>query len=302
VGETEAVFRSDHELAEELRNFEQIVGVINPSPDTIPEMEGVEIHGESIPLRGVVGGDHVLYVDFKRRYDLDSRIADAEAEERTEIARNLRLNKRRAGILVADVSGHRVTDAVIAGMLHQCFLLGVRYELDTFGEITTNLFEQLNTRFFKSTSINKYLTMIYGEISDDGRFRFISAAHQPPLVFSREYRKIMQISKDRTVSFPPLGMLPTSDDRDRKDTKLFGYKKRYTVNELNLLGAGDVLLLYTDGLSDHAEGRFVATDLERCLAESVDQSAKELCSTLRTSMMQCGPPADDISFVVIKKR
>lgn len=295
------ITRTNKELAEELRNFEEITAKINPTQDKIPQLSGIDIHGELMPLRGVIGGDHILYVDFSRRYDLDSRIADAEAEGRTAVVEKLRLNKRRAGILVADVSGHRVTDAVIAAMLHQCFLLGTLYELDMFGEITTRLFEQLNTRFFKTMSVNKYFTLIYGEISEEGRFRFISAAHQPPIVFSREYGKIMPISHDRIVSFPPVGMLPSLDGRELGQVSLFGYKKRYTVNEINLLGPGDVLLLCTDGFSEHAEGRFVATELENCLRGAANQSVKTLCATLRRRIIEHGRPVDDTSFVIIRK-
>jgi hypothetical protein len=88
-------------------------------------------------LHDVVGGDHVAWVDFDRRYDLDARIAEAEGSGREAVARNLRRLRSRAGVLVADAAGHRVTDALVAAMLHQAFLLGVNYELDLFGEVTT---------------------------------------------------------------------------------------------------------------------------------------------------------------------
>ena len=59
--------------------------------------------------------------------------------------------QRMAGIAVIDVSGHRVTDALLTAMLHQAFLLGSLYELDMFGQITKRLFENLNTRFYQSS-------------------------------------------------------------------------------------------------------------------------------------------------------
>jgi hypothetical protein len=48
--------------------------------------------------------------------------------------------------------------------------------------------------------VNKDLTMIYGEISNLGSFRFISAGHPAPVVFPRRFGKIMKISPDRTVA------------------------------------------------------------------------------------------------------
>jgi serine phosphatase RsbU (regulator of sigma subunit) len=287
-------------LQEELQNFEEIARYVNPSPGEIPAVPGVDIGGLFLPLRGVIGGDHVIYIDFNRRYDLDARIAEAERARQRRVAERLHGLKTRAGILVADVSGHRITDALIAAMLHQAFLLGANYELDLFGEITTRIFEHINTRFHRTTSFSKFLTMIYGEISEEGKFRFISAGHPPPAVFSREYGRFMPIAKELLVSFPPVGMFPSRNDPDaRRHRSRYGYKEDYSVNEIKLLSPGDILLLYTDGLSEHARGEFFPRAVERALAESAQLSAGEICERLRGDL--AAAPADDISVVVIKK-
>jgi serine phosphatase RsbU (regulator of sigma subunit) len=289
-------------LSDELKNFQEIARYLNPSPGEVPRLNGIEISGLSLPLRDVIGGDHILYIDFNRRYDLDRRIAEVEEQGRTEVVERLARLRNRAGILVADVSGHRMTDALIAAMLHQAFLLGAYYELDMFGEITTRIFEQLNTRFFRTTAVNRYFTMIYGEISEEGAFRFVSAGHQPPAVFSREYERFMPICKDRLVSYPPVGMLASSTDTDdRVHPSLYAYKKRYTVNELNLLNVGDILLLHTDGFSEHAGGDFFPDRVEQLLADARDRSAGEICHLLRESLLRAAEPTDDISVVVIRK-
>ena len=88
---------------------------------------------------------------------------------------NLQGCQHKAGIAVIDVAGHRMTDALLAAMLHQAFLLGAIYELDRSGQITRRLFENLNTRFYQSSGTHKYVSMIYGEISEDAKFRFLSA-------------------------------------------------------------------------------------------------------------------------------
>jgi serine phosphatase RsbU (regulator of sigma subunit) len=290
------------QLADELQNFQEIARHIRPSPGEIPELPGVDIAGLSMPLRDVIGGDHIIYIDFNRRYNLEHRIARAQKEARPEVAKKLELLRQRAGILVADVSGHRVTDALIGAMLHQAFLLGAHYELDRHGEITTRIFEHINTRFYRTTAVNKYFTMIYGEISAEGKFRFISAGHQPPAVFSREYGRFMKISQDRLVSVPPVGMLPSSTDPDdRLHPSLHGYQKRYEVNEINLLAFGDILLLHTDGLAEHAGGDYFPHRLEQLLAGLRDEPAKKVCARLREDVLDAGEPGDDISVVVIRK-
>lgn len=292
----------DTELVEELQNFQEIASVLKPSPGKVSSLRGVDVHGLSIPLKGAIGGDHLIYIDFNTRYDLPRRIKEAELEGRQEVARSLAECQRRAGILVADVSGHKVTDGLIAAMLHQAFLLGVYYELDRSGEITTKLFEHLNQLFYRSTSGNRFLTMVYGEVSEEGRFRFLSAGHPRPKVFSREFGRFVDIGEERLISFPPVGMFPTSKDlADPVDPGPLGYKKRYQVNEIDLLAEGDLLLLYTDGLLEHADHRFFPDVVERILAESGDQSAERICRRLEKELVAFGAPEDDVSFVVVRK-
>lgn len=294
--------QAPRELLDELRNFREIAKLLNPSPGEVPDLAGIDVFGISMPFREVIGGDHLIYVDFKKRYDLEARIARAEARERHEVAEHLRSLSDRAGILIADVSGHRMTDAVITAMLHQAFLLGVNYELQLYGEITRRIFEHLNTRLHRTTATHKFVAMLYGEITERGRFRFLAAGHHPPAVFSREYRRFVEIGDDRLVAFPPVGLLPSSTDpEDRRQPSLTGYKKRYEVNEINLLNAGDLLLLYTDGLSEHADGTYFETSLEPLLAEIVDLPAKEICERIRDDVRARAEPEDDITFVVIKR-
>jgi len=203
------------QLTQELENFEEIALRLRPAPGEIPKLPGIDVAGTTIPLAGAIGGDHIIYVDFKHRHDLDARIARAREKGLDPIAAKLEEMKMTAGVLLADVSGHRITDAVLAAMLHQSFLLGVVYELEISGTITTRLFEYINNRFNRSSSVRKFLTMIYGEIHESGRFRFISAGHHPPLVFSNEFDCFVDIHPELLVSYPPIGTMPSKTDLDR---------------------------------------------------------------------------------------
>lgn len=292
---------TNSDIAGELENFREIARVLRPSAGSVPQLSGVDIDGVSLPLEGVTGGDHLIYIDFNRRYDMARRIATAEAEGQEAVADKLRDCKHRAGILLADVSGHKATDALIAAMLHQAFLLGAYYELDRYGEITTKLFEHLNQRFYRTTNVNKYFTMIYGEITDEGRFRFISAGHPRPMVFSREFGKFVKISEERLVSYPPVGMFPSMALNERVEPGKLGFKKPYTVNEINLLAPGDLLLLYTDGLLEHGGGEYFPRTVESRLRARSRDSAKTMCDWLRSDLLAYASPQDDISFVVIQK-
>ena len=287
-------------FADELENFQEIAQYLNPASGEVPQHPGIDIAGFTMPLRSVIGGDHIIYLDFEKRFDLDGRIARAREAGQEPVVLHLEGLREKAGILVADVSGHRMTDALICAMLHQAFLIGTHYELDQFGQITTKLFEHINTRFYRTTAINKYFTMIYGEISENGTFRFISAGHRPPAIFSREFGRLAPIRSDRLVSFPPVGMLPSdADEVPEKDS--YGTKQAYEVNELALLSPGDLLLLYTDGLTDHAEASFFPDRLEEVLRDCSDRSASEICDELRRALLDVAALEDDLSVVVIKK-
>ncbi len=294
-----AAAKADDEIA----NLLKIAARIRPQSATV-QLGPIEIYGESIFLNGAAGGEQIVYLDFDSRYDLARRIERARSQGNHVVAERLQENRDRFGVLLADVSGHQLTDTMVAAMLHQAFLTGVLYELDQFGEVTTRLFENLNTRFYKSFAIEKYITMIYGEISRSGTFRFISAGHPPPLVFSAEFDRFVTIAPDRLVSFFPLGVFPSEDDiDDGKEVAALQYKPRYTVNEVNLMGAGDVLLLYSDGLSEHSrEGEtYVPRHLERTMREVKHTSARDVFQAIRDQVLAFATRRDDISLVVIKR-
>jgi serine phosphatase RsbU (regulator of sigma subunit) len=220
------------------------------------------------------------------------------------VVQNLTRCKRTAGIAVLDVSGHRITDALVAAMLHQAFLLGAIYELDNYGQITRRLFENLNTRFYQSSGAHKYISMIYGEISEEARFRFLSAAHPFPLVFSNEHDRFMEVGEDLRVSFPPLGMQPSLDAIDRSQTSsVLGFKAHYEMNEWVLMGRGDIFLLCTDGLTEHSRdgADYCPGRLEETLRAVKQQSAAGIYEAIMADVRAFSEPADDISLVVIKR-
>jgi serine phosphatase RsbU (regulator of sigma subunit) len=301
---SETLLRQLTQLTEEIENFEEIALRLKPDAGEIPKLPGIDVYGVAIPMAGPIGGDHIIYIDFKQRHDLDGRIEKARRKHQEQVAAKLEEMKQTAGVLVADVSGHRITDAILAAMLHQSFLLGALYELEMFGGITTRLFENINNRFYRSSSVRKYLTMIYGEIHVSGRFRFISAGHHPPLIFSNEFNHFVDIHPDLLTSFPPIGTMPSETDPDlSRRPSVLGYKDKYTVNELRLMSPGDILLLYTDGLKEHEanEVSYFPDRLEEKIREFKGASARRIVEEIKSDVLGFGPLADDVTFVLIKK-
>ncbi len=197
-----------------------------------------------------------------------------------------------------------MTDALLAAMLHQAFLVGALYELDMHGQVTRHLFENLNSRFYQSSGTHKFLSLIYGEISSDARFRFLSAAHPLPLIFSNRHDRFMEVGPHQRVSFPPLGMLPSFDAIDRNVTEAgsLGFKEHYEMNEWRIMGAGDILLLATDGLTEHRRGEqhYAPDALEAKVREVKRHDARGIYEAIMADVVAFAPPADDISLVVVK--
>jgi serine phosphatase RsbU (regulator of sigma subunit) len=292
------------QLTGELDNFGDIAKYLLPQPGELPTLHGIEIYGGTLPLQGVVGGDHITYVDFKQRFDLQARITQAATEGRLDIVENLQRCQHMAGIALIDVSGHRMTDALLAAMLHQAFLLGAIYELDRFGQITKRLFENLNTRFYQSSGAHKFVSLIYGEISEDARFRFLSAGQPFPAVFSHQHDRFMEVSPLLCVSFPPVGLLPSLHVIDRNTTtSLLGFKDRYEMNEWLLMGVGDILLLHTDGLVEHSRSHesYFPARLEQVLRQVKHQRAADIFEAVKDDLLMFNAPVDDISIIVIKR-
>ena len=290
-------------LTRELDNFQSIAKYLLPLPGEVPRLRGFDVWGGSIPLSGTVGGDHITYVDFKQRFDLQARIEQARADGKPAVAENLVRCQQMAGIAVIDVAGHRMTDALLAAMLHQAFLLGALYELDMFGHVTKRLFENLNTRFYHSSGAHKFVSLIYGEISEDARFRFLSAGQPFPAVFSSRHDRFMEVSPDRRVPFPPLGMMPSLHVIDRKTTtSVLGFKDRYEMNEWTIMGRGDILLLQTDGVTEHQRGdeSYFPDRLEATLRTVKQLGARDIYDAVIADMRRFADLTDDVSLVVIK--
>ena len=169
------------------------------------------------------------------------------------------------------------------------------------GHITRRLFETLNTRFYKSSGAHKFLSLIYGEISEDARFRFLSAGQPHPAVFSAAHDRFMEVSP---VSFPPLGILPSLGlvDRSRTESPL-GFAERYELNDWSLMGTGDILLLCTDGLTEHSRvgEPYAPFRLEETVRRVKHEPARAIYDAVIEDAFAFAAPGDDVSLVVIKR-
>jgi serine phosphatase RsbU (regulator of sigma subunit) len=240
---------------------------------------------------------HVQWLKSKPAYTA-ADIAEyrkAKSSEQLRVAENLRELYTTAGVLLVDAQGHGIVAAKIASTVHDTFHAFMLSELDRNGGTTTDLFEKINLRLAQSVTARNALgriqeagareiaTMLYGEIRPGGQFRFVNFGHPPPLVFSEEYGKFMDINKDQMVQFLALGLEIPEDHPDRNRYISLHSRKRQMnssdVAEITLMSRGDILFLYTDGVFDGSDEE-VQREIEQIIIGHREQSAKDVCNAI----------------------
>src|SRR5258708_3665675 len=241
--------------------------------------------------------DHVDWLRSKTSYrsNLETEYRGARSSEQTRIAENLHELYNTAGVLLVDAEGHGIISAKIASTVHDTFHAFMLSELDRWGKTTPELFERINLRLAQSATARNALgrseeeysrevaTILYAAVHPSGHFRFVNFGHPPPLLFSSEFGKFVDIDKSRMVQFLPLGLEIPEEHPDR--SRYFSMHRRQRranssdVAELTLIRPGDSLFLYTDGVYDGSDQEARET-LESIMRKHCRRPAKEICKAL----------------------
>jgi serine phosphatase RsbU (regulator of sigma subunit) len=248
------------------------------------------------PLRNSVD-DHVEWLKSRPDYraEMETEYRNARSSEQVRVAEDLHELYNTAGVLLVDAQGHGIISAKIASTVHDTFHALMLAELDRRGKTTPDLFEKLNLRLAQSVTARNALgrsagddareiaTMLYGEVHPDGHFRFVNFGHPPPLVFSAESRKFIEVDPSRMVQFLALGLEIPEDHPDRKRYFSMHLRQRRAnasdVAEIRLISPGDILFLYTDGVYDGSDDE-ERQELEAAMCEHCLKPAKEICNAL----------------------
>jgi len=255
-----------------------------------------------VPVRNSVD-DHVQWLQGTPGYrpEMETEYRFARSSEQVRVAEDVRDLCSTAGVLVVDAQGHGIISAKIASTVHDTFHALMLTELDRYGKTTPELFENINLRLALSITARNALgisekenareiaTMLYGEVHPGGLFRFVNFGHPPPLVFSAEYGRFMNIDESRMVQFLALGLQIPTDHPDRKKYYSMSLRQRdfnsSDVAEITLMSAGDILVLYTDGVYNGSDKQMREL-LETVLREHYRGSAREICNALLDCAVQ----------------
>lgn len=233
----------------------------------------------------------------------------ARAEGRHDYAATLEKNLDAFGIVILDAAGHSVADSVPITYFNGAFQTAIDYELIINGEITADFIRRFNRKYNKWLEpefITKkpILALLYAEVHNNGTFRYVLAGNPAPMVFSNEFSRFMKIHDDRTKGSTFLGVMPKKYHADVKRFPRPELTNRtYPVNEITLLGKGDIMLLFTDGLTEHTNGEknFSETMLEGIIRESKNEPSRQIYENVKSEMHKYAKLEDDVTLVVVKK-
>ena len=241
--------------------------------------------------------DHVHWLQETSGYkpEMEREYRFAKSSEQARIAEDLGDLYSTAGILVVDAQGHGTISAKIASTVHSTFHALMLSELCRYGKTTPELFENINLRLALSVTARHELamnrgvaareiaTMLYGEVRPGGHFRFVNFGHPPPLVFSAAHRKFVKLGESQMLQFLALGLQIPEDHPDRKKYYSMSFRQREInpsdLGEITLMGRGDVLVLYSDGVFDGSD-ELVRGQLEAVMLENYQKPAREVCNAL----------------------
>ncbi|HUO87135.1 MAG TPA: SpoIIE family protein phosphatase [Thermoanaerobaculia bacterium] len=193
-----------------------------------------------------------------------------------------RLDGGRIALTVADVSGKGIGAALLVSTLHSALhLLHDRVGLGS------ELLDRLNRHVLDSSAGNKFITLLVAELDPaSGDLTYLNAGHNPGLVLRAD-----GTVEELAPCGMPIGLLPDAL-----------YQARSTS-----LGAGDLLCLYTDGITECSSPSDVEFGVERlieCLTESRHAALADIVAGIdrRTRELAAGQPQLDDQTLVLLRR
>ena len=184
-------------------------------------------------------------------------------------------------VTITDVSGKGVGAGMIASGVHAAVRL-----MAVNGTGLACLAERVNHYLSGATEANRFATFAMVRLEPDGRLVGVNAGHCPMLI-RRADGTIDEISS----SGFPLGMMPIASYSEHEDR----------------LEPGDLLLLYTDGLTeaeDSDEEEFGVERVSEVVSKLEHPSAASACKTLLDAVENhtCGKPLhDDATLLVVER-
>ncbi len=194
------------------------------------------------------------------------------------------LGDGRLSVVIADISGKGLP----AAMLMPAAQISLR-TLALGGKAMDIILKEFNDVLYQATDRARYATLFYATLDQiPGQIRYVNAGHVPGLLFRGANREVEKLE----TGGPPVGLLSGA---------------AFTIGEAQF-GAQDLLILYTDGLTDaeNCKGEsFGDGHLTECIRSLPDITSEQIIDSIYNALARftCGPTLpDDLTIIVIKAR
>jgi putative ABC transport system permease protein len=196
----------------------------------------------------------------------------------------LRISSDQLGIALADVAGKGIAAALLMSVVQA----SLRSLADNASMPLSDLTGKINRLLCASTGPSSYATFFYARLDENTRtLTYVNGGHNPPfLLRNRQDQEIEELTRGGMI----VGMFP------------FSQYEEGTVQ----VETGDVLLLFTDGVSEAhnpQEEEFGEERLKELLRRHrhlpVDEMSSAILGELQTWMSDA-PQHDDLTFVLMK--
>ena len=192
----------------------------------------------------------------------------------------------RTGLAIGDVSGKGISAALLMASL-RASLRGVT--LDSPRDFA-NLMDKVNRLVFEASASNRYATFFFAAFDPATRkLDCVNAGHNPPILLRNGADGGMQVVR-LEADGPVVGLLPIAP---------------YTEQSLIMM-PGDLLLLYTDGISEAMTHDDEEWGEERLIESAAKVSELEAPEILRQIFKDAdaftagAPQHDDMTLLVLK--
>lgn len=195
------------------------------------------------------------------------------------------LPDKNIGLLVADVMDKGVGAALFMAL---CWFI-IRTYAERYPKEPEKVLAAINRRLLQETKVKQFLTMFYGELDiSSGELIYCNAGHPPPLLVSGGKRKTLtELNKTGL----PLGL----------------FKNKVWERGIVKLAPGEVLTLYTDGISEAENARgsfFNEKRLRKTLRRLTNYPAQAILDTILAEVQDFQgemSQSDDIALMVIQR-
>ena len=194
-------------------------------------------------------------------------------------------DEERMGIVVGDAASKGLGAAAEA-----MYVSGALRMASTFQIKISLMLLRLNQLINKIFSDDRFITLFYGELSNDkkGLFLYANAGHNPPLFYNKKF--------DNFTSLQPTGPLLGPAPHSKFETDSINFHK------------GDILVIYSDGIVESANDKydFYGEDrLKKIILESAALKPKVIATAILDDVLRFSTSEsqyqDDKTIVVIKR-